>query len=216
MELQFVFSQNHFRKEPTKEIRHSESLVGNLTDDQLWKEFKAGSEEAFSLIYRKNVSLLYSYGLKIVTDKELIKDCIQDLFVEIWNTKHRLGAVKSIKSYLFKSIRRKLISESVKRRKKLRKQESLVLSQHTITKVEEPDFIISSKESPNEQKLRVALEHLTSRQKEIVYLKYFSKLTYVEIADTMELSIKGTYKLMGRSIGFLRKYMVNDHKVNRL
>lgn len=212
--MQFVFSENHFRKEPTLDIGQDERGAKHLTDAQLWKKFKSGNEEAFALIYRSNVSLLYGYGLKLTTDKELIKDCIQDLFVEIWNTKHRLGAVKSIKSYLFKSIRRKIISEAVKRRKNSRKKEALANLNSFTVNLEEPDFTLDIQEDTNEQILKTALEHLTSRQKEVVYLKYFSKLSYVEIADTMELSIKGTYKLMGRSMEFLRKYITQESKVN--
>ncbi|WP_339712361.1 sigma-70 family RNA polymerase sigma factor [uncultured Kriegella sp.] len=179
-----------------------------IADFQLWQEFQAGSDIAYATIYRDNVSFLYSYGLKLIKDKELIKDCIQELFVEIWNSKHKLGRVKSIKSYLFKSIRRKLIAESVKQRKRsmpldLKPNFLKVL----VTPSIEFDMIERQCFDQQCQKLKKALEKLTDRQKEIIHLKYYTQLSYEEIAEIMSLSKKGTYKLMGRSICFLRKYM---------
>lgn len=185
----------------------------NLEDSQLWSEFQAGSEVAFSTIYRQNVSSLFSYGIKLVRDKELIKDCIQDLFIDIWNSRERLTPVKSIKSYLFKSIRRRLIAEAVKNRNTLVDSKMV----NSLQQIEIPHEEIPSveKEFGNQEqvKLKNGLERLTNRQKEIIYLKFFSRLSYSEISDTMDLSMKGTYKLMGRSIRFLRKYMHKDAKV---
>lgn len=69
----------------------------SLGDVQLWQDFQIGSESAFATIYEKNANFLYSYGLKIVSDKELVKDSIQDLFVELWDAKNRVSKVRSIK-----------------------------------------------------------------------------------------------------------------------
>ena len=52
-------------------------------DVQLWQDFQTGSESAFAAIYKKIAGLLYSYGLKIVSDNESVKDSIQDLFIEL-------------------------------------------------------------------------------------------------------------------------------------
>ena len=119
MDLNLVFQPSHFQGVIQKPIEFVGDKAINSGDLQLWIDFQAGSEMAYETIYREHVAMLYSFGLKLTNDKELIKDCIQDLFVELWKSKHRLAPVKSIKSYLFKSIRRKVIAESVKKRKAL-------------------------------------------------------------------------------------------------
>ncbi len=116
LDLNLAFPQNYIPKRTSDEHIHRTSYLTISDDCQLWQEFQQGSETAFSRIYRLHASLLYGYGMKLVKDKELIKDCIQDLFIEMWNTKNRLGSVKNIKSYLFKSIRRKLIAAAIKNR----------------------------------------------------------------------------------------------------
>lgn len=68
------------------------------------------------------------------------------------------------------------------------------------------------KEKQNEQtaKLSKAMEQLTPRQKEIIYLRYFEELDYEEISEIMDLTIKGTYKLNARALEALRLIMKID------
>ncbi|MCL6265168.1 RNA polymerase sigma factor [Flagellimonas myxillae] len=193
--------------EDTKNKLASNPIGGTkIEDSQLWSEFQSGNEAAYASIYRNNVFVLYNYGLKIVNDKNLVKDCIQDLFVELWDSKHRLGKVKSIKSYLFKSLRRKLISESVLGRKTVHGAK-FFMTANTASHSLEHSLIEKQEFDQQQVKLKEAINKLTDRQKEIIYLKYYAFLSYIEIAEIMSLSKKGTYKLMGRTIGFLRKYM---------
>ena len=180
--------------------------IGNMpgpTDVQLWNEFQSGNEAAFATIYKNNVNRLYSYGLKLVWDKELVMDAIQDLFVELWDSKERLGKVRSIKSYLYKSLRRKLITAAVKLRK-------------VTSESDESDFLDGSEPSPERslierqhfdvqrKKVKKALLSLNHKQQEIIHLKYYGQLSYQEIAEAMDMDKKGVYNLMARAIHQLR------------
>lgn len=209
MDLNLLYQQNRV-SEGAYKIRAVDSVETTRVDDtQLWQEFQAGNETAYALIYRNHAPLLYGYGLKLVKDKELIKDCIQDLFVEIWNTKHKLSKVKSIKSYLFKSIRRKLIAECVKRRRTT--LDSAIFPILKVLTSPSAEFNLIEKQRFNQERLKLkrALDQLTDRQREIIHLKFYVQLSYVEIAEVMSVSTKGAYKLMGRSINFLRQHMTD-------
>ncbi|WP_308993318.1 sigma-70 family RNA polymerase sigma factor [Mariniflexile litorale] len=208
MALKFPHYQSSFIKDVQTISRNDSSIDGKEKHSQLWHDFQSGSESAYASIYKNNVALLYNYGLKLVNDKNLIKDCIQDLFVEIWNTKHKLGDVKSIKSYLYKSLRRKLISESIKNRKTT---DISLLSDSDAEENPSFEHSLIEKQQFNQQrkKLRESIKKLTDRQKEIIHLKYYAHLSYEEISEVMSLSKKSTYKLMGRTIQFLRKNLNN-------
>ena len=68
-----------------------------------------GDQNAFLTIYQNHYQSLFSYGLSITGDKELTKDCIQELFLEIWKTRLTLNKeVDNIRSYLFTWLRRKI------------------------------------------------------------------------------------------------------------
>ncbi|TGV02585.1 RNA polymerase sigma factor [Flavivirga rizhaonensis] len=182
----------------------SERII--VDDLELWKNFQVGSEVAFATIYKNNVSLLYSYGFKLVNNKALIKDCIQDLFIEIWDSKQRLGNVRYIKAYLHKSFRRKLIAASVKQRIDYKISE--YPNEHSLKSFSfEHSLIEKQNFDLQQQKLKESLQKLTDKQKEIIHLRYYARLSYIEISEIMSISKKGAYKLMGRSIEFLRSNM---------
>lgn len=70
------------------------------TDAELWRSFKEGDRESFTTIYYQYLKNLYEYGLRIVEDKNLVKDRIHDLFVKLWNNKLNLDEVRNVKVLL--------------------------------------------------------------------------------------------------------------------
>ncbi|MRI02234.1 sigma-70 family RNA polymerase sigma factor [Kriegella sp. EG-1] len=207
MNINLTYEKRLIGEDIPKSNSETKDINLKMSDSQLWLEFQSGNEIAYALIYKKNASILYGYGLKIVNDKELIKDCIQDLFIELWNSKHKLSKVNSIKAYLIKSIRRKIIASCIKQRRTNLDLASKPNLKILTTSSAEYDLIEKQNYNLQLTKLKRALNRLTDRQKEIIHLKFQEQLSYVEIAEIMSLSKKGAYKLMGRSIIFLRKCM---------
>jgi len=81
------------------------------SDLLLWKSFKSGSESAFIFIYEHNFEMLYSYGRRLTNNEDVIKDAIQDLFIELRKNRENLGDTDSIKFYLFKCLKRRINKE---------------------------------------------------------------------------------------------------------
>ena len=54
-----------------------------ISEENLWLLCLKGDRQAFKEMYCRFYSLLYHYGLKLVSDEELVKDCIQDIFIKI-------------------------------------------------------------------------------------------------------------------------------------
>ena len=65
-------------------------------------------ESFFSEVYQQLFQNLFSYGMQICGNKELVKDCIQELFSEFWKNQKTLTKIKSVKPYLLKCIKRKI------------------------------------------------------------------------------------------------------------
>src|SRR5215831_20099737 len=81
-----------------------------MEDDlSLWLRFKNGDKQAFAELYQKHILSLLAYGSKLCSDQEILKDSIQELFVELWNSRQNLSATDSVKFYLFKALRYKLL-----------------------------------------------------------------------------------------------------------
>lgn len=174
-------------------------------ESEIWRDFKNGSELAFSLIFSKYFSDLYSYGLKIANDKELVKDTIQELMIRLWSRRETLGEVTSIKHYLLKSLRRSLI-------KALKSQKKRVFDLRLFTDYQ-PDIAFSAEEAiileesaqATDTYLTMLLNGLPKRQKEAIYLKYYSELDFEEVADIMGLHYQSVVNHIHKAFKVLRK-----------
>jgi RNA polymerase sigma factor (sigma-70 family) len=87
-----------------------------LRDIRLWKELIQGDDQALGQLMHLHYKALVNYGYKFVKDDEFVKDCIQDIFIDLWNSRTRVVEPDHVKAYLFVSLRRKIF----RNRRKLR------------------------------------------------------------------------------------------------
>lgn len=177
------------------------------TDTTIWNSFKMGNVHAFQCIYEKHMRILTNYGLRVCADKELVKDAIHDMFVDMWKNRMHLGHTNSIKYYLIKALRRNLVKKIVNRRKKA--CEDITLLSDNLLFEFSHELEITQSELKREQisKLYKALEKLSSRQKEVLFLRYFGGFSSSEIADILEINSQSAYNLIYRSLATLRENM---------
>jgi RNA polymerase sigma-70 factor (ECF subfamily) len=175
-----------------------------LEDHQCWQQFKKGSRKAFNLIYNKYIYNLYSYGYKIAADKTLVEDGIHDLMLELWQQKEKLGHTSSVKFYLFKGLKRQLVRALQKRSKQV-KGDDLKNYDFKIDFSHELHLITQQLDEDRKKHLACALQKLSKREKEIIYLRFYDGLSYEEIASLMEISVKTAYNSVHNAIGHLRK-----------
>jgi RNA polymerase sigma factor (sigma-70 family) len=178
-------------------------------DKILWQRFKEGDPAALDKIYMKQFQSMYNYGLKIHSDSELVKDCIQELFGEIWAKKENLGEAASIKFYLLKSIKRKII----KNVNKLNPVSSIAdlndqynfVAQYSI----EDEIINSDISNEQAQNLKSALEELSDRQREIIYLRFNQNLKFNEISEIMSIKNQSARNLLFEGVAKLKTILVS-------
>lgn len=177
-----------------------------MSDKLLWNQLKAGKREAFETIYRQNFAHLYNYGRKLTRDDLLIEDCIQDLFIELWERRDGLSETDSIKPYLIVSVRRKIISAIAKLKKTVSDKEPTDESFEAELSVD--SFLIEGEtKQENQQKLQNALQELSHRQREVIYLKYQQNMDYKDIAETMNINYQSVRNLVSKAINQLSKHI---------
>ncbi|MBD0259067.1 MAG: sigma-70 family RNA polymerase sigma factor, partial [Cytophagales bacterium] len=144
-------------------------------DDLLWKTFQAGDESAFAQLYDRFMPGLYSYGMKIARDEAVVRDCIQDLFISIWNSRENLSKVQSIKHYLNSSLRREL----VRRIRRTHPFSQDLPDSYDFQVTLDAESLQVQEEMSQEQigQLNVAVQQLPARQKEALYLRYYENLS---------------------------------------
>ncbi len=173
----------------------------------LWKNIMQGDSQAFEALYRAHSASLLSYGYRMTPDKQLVEDSLQDLFVELWQKRSKLGEIKSVKAYLTVSLRRKIIKAIAKGVRKIGREEAE--DYHFEAELAIEDLLIQ-KEVEGEQieKLRLALQQLSSRQREALYLKYQMGMDYEEICESLDLNYQSARNLVSRGLAKLKNILL--------
>ena len=193
-------------------INYSEHAQLKASGDptSLWLSFTKGNREAFTAIYSTYAETLYEYGMRILKDEDQVGDCIHDLFIKLWINHKTIGKTDNIRFYLIAALRNTIISHRTKEsrlpKEEFHNPDDFILDFHAESAhVKEEESLAQS------QKISKALNQLTGRQKEIIYLKYFEEMSYDQIADLMNISVKGAYKLSARALEAL-KILLNADK----
>ena len=98
--------------------------IQTTNDRELWDSFKAGDDRAFSQIYETYADLLFSYGMRFTSNREIVRDTLQELFIKLYKNRKNLSTTDHIKfrmslpkSYPLSILRNvKRLSPSINRR----------------------------------------------------------------------------------------------------
>ena len=166
-----------------------------------------GDKEAFLAIYHDQYRVLFYYGFSLTADRELTKDCIQEIFLDIWNRRSTLNKeVENIQSYLFTWLRRK-ISRTQCRLSREKSHERAGQDNDTKEFCYEELLIAVQQTEEKKEQLSRALGTLTKKQLEIVRLKFFENLSYAAISEKTSLSTRTVYNIIYEAINRLRESM---------
>ncbi|WPP50766.1 RNA polymerase sigma factor [Catalinimonas niigatensis] len=169
---------------------------------KIWKGFQKGDRKAFAQIYQAHFSALYNYGYRFCADESLAKEGVQELFVKLWNRKENLNIPASVRYYLIKSLRRTLLDMQ----KKQAKFCDLPENDHSLSE-HSSEFLLIKERAIEEQNqfLEEAMDTLSKRQKEAIYLKFYENLSYEEVSSAMSLTVKSVYNLISKAVEVLRQ-----------
>ncbi|GGZ13398.1 hypothetical protein GCM10007049_01500 [Echinicola pacifica] len=185
-----------------------------VSDLELWRAFKEGSNSAFIKIYETYFEALFRFGSRITPHEELIKDAIHDVFFDLRKNSKSIGETKHIKFYLFKCLKRKIVKEL--NNWTVRQEE---LTEHTPFEIifSHEHFLINSQlDSERSAKVKEAIMQLSSRKREAIYYLYFENLSYDEVSEMMGLAspksardlIYKALKSLRNSLGFLPLFLI--------
>ena len=174
----------------------------NNSTDTLLASFQAGNMAAFSQLYDLHINILFNYGLKLTIDKELLKDCIHDIFVKLYTKKDELGTIDNLRSYLFISLKNKLCDEL---RRRMYMSDTAVEEVSISTPTDVEDDYMEEEQRKNEFSLvKRLLDQLSPRQREALTLYYIEEKKYEDICEIMNMNYQSVRNLMHRGLTKLR------------
>jgi RNA polymerase sigma factor (sigma-70 family) len=168
--------------------------------ERRWLEFKEGDRDAFADIYRQHIIPLIAYGLRLCPDRHLLKDQIQELFVELWNSRRNLSATGSVKFYLLRALRYKLIRLEKNRNLRYKTSRSDIDLDTLFQESIEASIIENEIHASQTATLRQAIRTLSHRQQEAIQLRYYQGLSHEEIGELMDLNYQSVSNLLHRAL----------------
>ncbi|WP_343701869.1 RNA polymerase sigma-70 factor [Chitinophaga sp.] len=177
-------------------------MFNSFSDEQLLSLLKDSNITAFNTIYDRYSRPLYLYILSKTDRGETSKDLLQDLFTTLWEKRCQLDVQQSLRSYLYQSVRHKIIDlyrKDVTYRKYLQQLiEHFDAQPHSIS--ETYDYKAKATE------VFEAINRLPAKMKEIFMLSRFENLSIEQIANRLDLSQQTVKNQISKALKILRSH----------
>ncbi len=157
------------------------------------------NSEHFEALFREHYEGLGRYAFSILKNQSVSEDTVQKLFVNLWEKRKELR-IQEIKPYLYRSI----YNLSMNELKKIKKNQLHV-------EISERPEVSGSSDSSNgilqeelEGKIEQALQTLPEKCGEVFRMSRFSEMSYKEISEKLDISIKTVENHMGKALRLMR------------
>jgi len=171
-------------------------------ENEMLASFRRGEETGFTFVFNTYFSVLSYYALRLVNDKEKANDIVQEAFLRLWKKKEDFAEIRSVKSYLYRSVYNLCITGSYqlkKEEKKLNEMAAVQISEETCY-----DEIVRA-ELWNE--IYRILESLPPGFAEVIRLYYIEGKGVREIAAILNIPVYTVKSRRARGIQRLRKML---------
>ena len=177
-------------------------FIKHIDDALLWNRFRSGDEHAYTELARRYYRTLVQYGQRFTPNMQVIEDTIQDLLVHLWLHRASINDTASVKFYLIKSFRHRMI----KTIKPLCDEIELTDQCHSVSfeSSREELWIQGENDLALKKQVRNVLEQLPSRQQEVIYLRFFQNLMPEEIALLLSINPQSVSNIIQRALTNLR------------
>lgn len=178
----------------------------NIKDSEAIKllaDYQNGDDKAFATLYNIYADKMLLYGMKITTDTELIKDCIQDIFCKLLD-KEKKCDISHVSSYLFISLRNRLLDKFRKAAYTSESSIDDILIKETVDSTEKA-YIVMEHENIQHQKVNHLMNTLTKRQRQAFMLYYIEEREYSDICKIMDMNYHSIRNLVHRGMVKLRE-----------
>jgi RNA polymerase sigma factor (sigma-70 family) len=168
------------------------------------QQLQQNSEQALAMLMRHYYADLYNYAARFAQDESVIKDCIQEVFISLWQRRETAGTILSLRYYLLRAVKNKVLKALYYNDRKTGLD--YFLGDYDFFHEFSIERIIIDKQISEEkaEKLKRTLALLSKRQKEVIYLKFYQHLDHGQIAELMSVSRQSVYNLLHEAIQKLR------------
>ena len=190
-------------------------MGADQTDDiekeakKLWGRLRRGDHDALGKLFRRYFDSLYGYGFRIIPNSDRIRDAIQEVFFQLWKYRNNLGEVKSVRAYLFVSLKRELLNDKAAQIRREKLDREYISEEFDAFINYEKWMDILELQQEEMQRVKQVIAELTPRQREAIYLKFYEGLTNTELSKIMGVRAQSVYNLVYDAIQNIRTHLNN-------
>jgi len=167
----------------------------------MWDGLVDGQQDAFTALVMQYTDSLYTYGMRLCQHEDLVKDCVQEVFLFMWRRRTYLKQPASLKLYLMKAVRNKIIRDLPKWQMNVQLMEGEMAVPHFVMEFDDQGELDNTLQS----QMKTYINQLSPRQREILYLRFYEGLKQQKIAVVMQLNNQSVYNLLRGALAALKK-----------
>lgn len=161
------------------------------------------TEDLLKQLFHENYSFFCHSAMKIVDDEEAAKDIVQDFFLYCWERKASIRIQGKFENYAYRAIRNASLNYQ-KRLKKVDYNSDLIRDAAEVL-VHSSDADYKQGQEQREQALWRVIDLMPDKRKQVFLLSQSEGLTYLQIAETLDISINTVKTHIKLAYVFLRK-----------
>jgi len=169
----------------------------------LMQRIKEGEEYAFEIMFLKYREPLCRYVWKFVRSSAIAEEIVQDVFTDIWFGKENLNTNGHLRGFIFEVARNKALDQ-LKHQKIIEKHifETIeIISEKNIT---EQISIFNLEDDNISRVIKKSINDLPEKGRQVFELNRIEGLTYLEISEYLDISVKTVETHMRRAFQTLR------------
>jgi RNA polymerase sigma-70 factor (family 1) len=164
-------------------------------------------EQAFAALFRLCYKRLYHFSLQYVPTHEAAEEVVNDVFVNVWNNRQNLLAIKNLESYLFIAVK----NQSLNYIKKFSRYHIALHDEHTLAQLvsrNSPQLDMEWKEL--HYQLNRAIDQLPDQCRKVFKLVKEEGFRFRQVAEILNISPRTVETQLYRAIKRLDA-VFNEH-----
>jgi RNA polymerase sigma-70 factor, ECF subfamily len=181
------------------------SATADHTDEQLLELVTLGHEGALAELYDRYGRATYGLALRVLRDRHLAEDAVQDAFLDVWRTAGRIGAGHDVRARIMVVVHRRAVD--IVRREERRRE----LPAEPVPACPGSDELAEQRHAA--RRVRSALGRLPGCQRRLLELAYYGGFTQRELAEQFGVPLGTVKSRMFAGLARLRELLKDETPV---
>lgn len=170
------------------------------SDQELIDEWKRNKDKGIELIFKTYYTFVCHVLYRIIPNENTVEDIAQDVFFEFWKKRANIQINTSLKAYLRRAARNRALNH-------IRDQRMAFAEESEMPNLITTDPSINQLLAAEELKKQIdqAIDSLPERCRLVFVLSRFEDMSYREIAENLNISVKTVEHQIAKALKSLRQ-----------